>query len=37
MARFTVARATVRQALALLELEGLVITYPGNGRYVAGR
>jgi DNA-binding GntR family transcriptional regulator len=37
MARFKVARATVRQALALLESDGLVITYPGNGRYVADR
>ena len=34
VARHGVSRATVRQALALLELEGLIRTYPGKGRYV---
>lgn len=36
VARHGVSRATVRQALALLELEGLVRTYPGRGRFVRG-
>ena len=31
-----VARGTVRQALALLESEGLITTHPGKGRYVRG-
>jgi DNA-binding GntR family transcriptional regulator len=37
MARFAAARATVRQALALLEVDGQVTTHPGKGRYVVGR
>jgi DNA-binding GntR family transcriptional regulator len=34
IARHAVSRATVRQALALLESEGLISTQPGKGRYV---
>ncbi|OLT18594.1 hypothetical protein BJF78_00175 [Pseudonocardia sp. CNS-139] len=34
MARHAVSRATVRQALALLDVEGLINTHPGKGRYV---
>lgn len=37
MARFAAARATVRQALAILETEGLISTHPGKGRYVVDR
>jgi DNA-binding GntR family transcriptional regulator len=33
-ARHAVSRATVRQALAVLESDGLITTYPGKGRYV---
>ncbi len=33
-ARHGVSRATVRQALALLEADGLIRTHPGRGRYV---
>jgi DNA-binding GntR family transcriptional regulator len=36
-ARHEVSRATVRQALAVLESEGLINTYPGKGRYVRVR
>lgn len=32
--RHAVSRATVRQALALLESEGRISTHPGRGRYV---
>jgi DNA-binding GntR family transcriptional regulator len=34
--RHAVSRATVRQALALLESEGRISTRPGRGRYVRG-
>ncbi|MEV5706022.1 GntR family transcriptional regulator [Actinoallomurus sp. NPDC052274] len=33
---FSVARNTVRRALGLLEAEGLIQTFPGKGRMVAG-
>lgn len=36
-ARHAVSRATVRQALAVLESDGLITTYPGKGRYVRVR
>ena len=36
MARFGVSRATVRQALSLLEVDGLIVTRAGKGRYVRG-
>ena len=36
MRRFSVSRATARQALTVLELEGLITTRPGKGRYVRG-
>jgi DNA-binding GntR family transcriptional regulator len=37
IARHGVSRATVRQALALLESDGLISTHPGKGRYVRAR
>ncbi|MEU7899987.1 winged helix-turn-helix domain-containing protein [Nonomuraea sp. NPDC049152] len=33
--RYEVSRNTVRQALAVLEREGLVIAHPGKGRFVS--
>ncbi|GAA3471946.1 hypothetical protein GCM10018965_064990 [Nonomuraea roseola] len=33
--RYDASRNTVRQALAVLEREGLVITHPGKGRFVS--
>lgn len=37
IARYEVSRATVRQALAVLESDGLITTHPGKGRYVRVR
>ncbi|WP_156994409.1 GntR family transcriptional regulator [Pseudonocardia acaciae] len=37
IARYAVSRATVRQALAVLEPDGLITTHPGEGRYVRVR
>ncbi len=34
VARHLVSRATIRQALALLEFEGLITAHPGKGRYI---
>ena len=37
IARHAVSRGTVRQALAVLETDGLISTHPGKGRYVRGQ
>ena len=37
IAAHRVSRATVRRALAALESDGLISTYPGKGRYVRHR